>query len=185
MTSMSPATSRPRKTVEDYLALPDEVRAELIDGELYVTPSPETDHQRTVASLFRRLADHVERGGLGEVFVAPLDVHLPTGDVVQPDVLFVSTARRAIIGRWIHGAPDLVVEVVSSAHAERDRAVKRRAYAGGGVPEYWIVDPEERSVEVLRLRDGRYEAAGWFRSEDTLRSPGLPDLALPLAALWP
>ena len=185
MSSMSPATSRPRKTVEDYLALDDDVRAELIDGELYVTPSPETDHQRVVLRLARCLADHVETHDLGEVFAAPLDVHLPTGDVVQPDVFFVAAARSDICRRWVHGAPDLVIEVLSPTHAERDRAVKRALYARSGVPEYWIVDPEERSIEVLRLGDPDYEPAGWFRRGETLVTSCFPGLALALDDLWP
>jgi Uma2 family endonuclease len=185
MPSMPPATSRPRKTVEDYLALPDDVRAELIDGELYVTPSPEADHQRVVLCLGRRLARYVEAHACGEVFVAPLDVHLPTGDVVQPDVLFVSTARSDICRRWIHGAPDLVVEVLSPTHAERDRAVKRALYARSGVAEYWIVDPQERSIEVLRLAGESYEPAGWFRPGETLVSACFPGLVVALDALWP
>lgn len=185
MTSMSPATSRPRKTVEDYLALPDDVRAELIDGELYVTPSPETDHQRVVARLSRRLAEHVEEHDVGEIFMAPLDVHLPNGDVVQPDVFFVSKARSDICRRWIHGAPDLVIEVVSTQHAERDRAVKRSLYARSGVAEYWIVDPRERSIEVLRLEGEGYAPGGWFREDEVLVSPTFPGFTLALTGLWP
>ena len=184
MGTMSPAIERPRKTVEDYLALPDDVRAELIDGELFVTPSPTPDHQRLVLRLARSLDGAVTERGGGELFIAPLDVHLPTGAVVQPDLLYVSEGRRHIVRDWVRGVPDLVVEIVSPTGAERDRIVKRELYARNGVPEYWIVDPGERSVEVLRLAKGAYAPAGWFTGEAVLRSPTLPTLALPLEEVF-
>ncbi len=184
MAAMPPATEKPRKTVEDYLALPDDVRAELIDGELYVTPSPVPDHQRVLLRLARVLGPRLEAVHEGEVFIAPLDVHLPSGDVVQPDVLYVAKGNRGIIQDWIRGVPDLVVEIVSPTGAERDRIVKRDLYARNGVPEYWIVDPGERSVEVLRLAGKQYRAAGWFRGDMILRSPGFPTLALPLTEFF-
>lgn len=182
-------TMRPRKTLEDYLALPDDVRAELIDGELYVTPAPGTPHQRVLLDLARRLADEVERLGAGEVFVAPYDIHLPTGDVVQPDVLVVTPAQRDIVREdGIHGAPALAVEVLSPGHPERDRIVKHARYAQAGVAEFWIVDPAARSVEVFRVRQAgasaRYEPAGWFTGAAQVHSDLLPDLDLPLEAIF-
>ena len=184
MDAMSPATSRPRKTVEDYLALPDDVRAELMDGELYVTPSPELDHQRVVLGLSRRLAEFVENRELGEVFVAPLDVHLPSGDVVQPDVFFVAAARLGICRPWVHGVPDVVIEVVSPDRPERDRSLKRRLYAQNRVPEYWIVDPQERSVEKLHHEADVFRPAGYLLGDAVLESRALPGLALRLSDVW-
>ena len=151
MVSMSRVLQRPRKTKRDYRTLPDDVRAELVDGELYVTPAPSFAHQDVVGRLYRLLCALVDERDLGRVGLSPLDVHLPSGDVVQPDLLFVATANEGICREWVHGAPDLVVEVVSPTHPERDRFVKRRLYARSGIPEYWIVDPTERSGEVLRL----------------------------------
>jgi len=137
---MSHATRRPRKTLEDYLALPDDVRAELIDGELYVTPAPTPQHQRTVACLWCSLEGWLREEELGEAFLAPLDVHLPTGEVVQPDLLVVKSVNpRVVKPDAVHGVPDLVVEVVSPAQPERDRYVKRQLYARNAVREFWIV----------------------------------------------
>lgn len=184
-----PGTMRPRKTLDDYLALPDDVRAELLDGELYVTPAPGTPHQRMVGALFRRLADEVERLAAGEVFVAPCDVHLPTGDVVQPDVFVVLAGQADVVHEdGIHGTPALVIEVLSPVHPERDRIVKRWRYAAAGVAEYWIVDPALRSVEVFRLQ-GADEAAqlspaGWFTGQAAVASGLLPELDLPLEAIF-
>ena len=191
MAAMGSPTTRPRKTLDDYLALPDDVRAELIDGELYVSPAPGTPHQRVVRELTRRMCDEVERLGAGEAFVGPLDVFLPNGDVVQPDVLVIADAQSDALRRdGFHGAPALAVEVVSPSHPERDRFVKMWRYAQSGVAEYWIVDPEMRSVEVFRLRTDdddldRFEPAGWFRMGQTIHSEVLPGLDLSVDALFP
>jgi Uma2 family endonuclease len=182
---MASAQARPRKTIEDLQALSDDVRAELIDGGLYVTPSPSTDHQRAVGRIHEALARHAREAAGGEVLLSPLDVHLPSGDVVQPDLLWVSPARLGILGEQVHGAPDLVVEVVSATNAERDRIVKRALYARNGVHEYWIVDLDARGVEVL-VGDGRvFVPAGWFTPGARLRSRLLPGLAPPVIDLLP
>ena len=184
MQSMSPATQRPRKTIEDYLALPDDVRAELIDGELYMPPAPRRPHQRAAVRLVRLLEAHVEERSGGLVFVAPFDVHLPSGDVVQPDVLFVAAGRAEIVPDWVRGVPDLVIEVLSPTHGLRDRIVKKDLYARNGVPEYWIVDPEERTIEVFLHEEGTYRPAGYFTAESTLATPTFPDLRLRLADVF-
>ncbi len=184
MAGMAHVRSRPGKTVEDYLALPHDVVAELIDGELYVTPAPAFDHQDVLLALAVILRPFVEAGGLGRVVPAPVDVHLDSGDVVQPDIVFVATAHLDRVHQAIHGAPDLAIEVLSPARPERDRIVKKRLYAENGVPEYWIVDPEARAVEVFRLDGDSYEPAGWFTGDATVVSPLLPDLAVPLAEVF-
>ena len=172
--------ARPRKTVEDYMALGEEVRAELIDGEIYVSAAPLEPHQAAVTALVVALDRHVRTGAGGKLFCAPFDVHLPTGDVVQPDLLWISPARVGIVRGWVYGAPDLVVEILSPSHPERDRIVKRGLYARCGVREYWIVDPAGRGVEVFVLRDGTFAPAGWFTRETRIVSEVLPGLALPV-----
>jgi Uma2 family endonuclease len=121
MASMARVRSRPRKGLADYLALPDDVAAELIDGELYVTPAPSAGHQDVLAALTVHLRPHVESRGLGRLWPAPVDVHLPAGDVVQPDLVFVRRERLAIVRDAILGVPDLAVEVLSPTRLERDR----------------------------------------------------------------
>lgn len=178
-------TTRPPKTIEDYRALPDDVRAELIAGELYVTPAPRPEHQRVVPRIWRALTEYSDATEAGEVFIAPVDVHLPTGDIVQPDLVFVATAQQTNVREdAIHGAPRLLVEVLSPSHPERDRIVKMELYARSGVAEYWIVDPAERSVEVFQLDAGRYRPAGWFTGVAQIVSPTLTDLAVPVAAFF-
>ncbi len=178
MAHMAEALARPRKTVEDYMALPDDVRAELIDGEFYLMPSPGIDHQDIALTIAGCLRAHALQHDLGRVFIAPLDVHLPSGDIVQPDVLFVSNAHADRLQHWVRGQPDLAVEVVSPSRPAHDRIVKRQLYARNGVPEYWIVDPTEPGIEVLRLDGDAYAPAGWFTPGKTLVSKTLPDLRL-------
>ncbi len=172
------ATSRPKKTIDDFMALGDEVRAELIAGELYMTPAPSAWHQDVAANLLQALRPFVRQHRMGNVWTAPLDVHLPSADIVQPDLIFVRIEKRDIVRSWIHGAPDLLVEIVSPSNAERDRLVKRTLYEQNGVPEYWIVDADVCAVEVLRLDKDSYVPAGWFASDTTLVSAELPGLQL-------
>jgi Uma2 family endonuclease len=176
--------TRPRKTVEDYMNLPDGVRAELIEGELFMSPSPKLRHQKIAENLLVALRRYVDKTKRGAIHIAPLDVHLPSGDVVQPDLIFVADANRSILQDWIRGVPDLLIEVVSPDGAERDRIVKRDLYARNGVAEYWIVDDQGRAVEVLRLQGDAYEPAGYFTGVESVRSVLLSDLALPLADVF-
>jgi Uma2 family endonuclease len=184
MLPMAHALSRPRKTVEDLHALPDDVRAELIAGEIYVTPSPSIGHQSVSRRLLVAFSLWAERTGAGHVFAAPLDVHLPSGDVVEPDLIFVAEANGQVLQDWIRGTPDLLVEIVSPTHPERDRLVKRDLYARNGVPEYWIVEPADRAVELLRLEGGLYVPAGYLQASGVLRSPSLPGFSLPVAEIF-
>lgn len=178
------ATSRPVKTVDDYMALGDEVRAELIAGEIYMTPSPTPNHQSIASRLHLRLAAAIEQGAAGVLYFAPLDVHLPSGDIVQPDLLFIREENTAIIQDWIRGVPDLLIEIVSSNHAERDRIVKRDLYARNGVPEYWLVDGATRTIERL-VHDGTgFAAGGYYGIEDTLGTELLPGLRLSLTDVF-
>ena len=181
---MAAMWTRPRKTVDDFLGLPEGTLAELIDGEILMTPAPRERHQASLGRLFIALTAHVEAASLGRVYIAPFDVHLPSGDVVEPDLLFVAQDRLGIIQDWVRGVPDLLVEVVSASHPERDRLVKRALYARNGVREFWIVDPDEKTVEVLALDVDHFRPAGFFRDAEPLGSPLLPGFTLPLGPLF-
>jgi len=159
-------------TYKDYKSLPESEtrRYELLEGQLIMVPSPNTYHQRISRKLEFLLQDFVEKNKLGEVYYAPLDVHLGE-DVVQPDILFVSKVRSKIITEEeIRGGPDLVIEILSPATAERDRTYKKTLYARHGVQEYWIVDPEEKTVEVMTLGKAGFESSGVYGKMDTLKS---------------
>ena len=182
---MVTATTRVRFTYEDYLNTPEDKRYELLDGELVMVPSPNWQHQRTELKLGARVIWFVERHDLGEVATAPTDVVLSDTEVVQPDVLFVSRERTSIIAHdGIHGAPDLVVEILSPSTARRDLTFKRRLYAKHGVKEYWQVNIDERRVTVLSLGNGDYEVAAVYGSGETLTSPVLPGFALAIDEIF-
>lgn len=177
-------TARPVKTFDDLMALPPETRAELIEGEIIMSPAPESRHQDVVLRIAMALSAHVTRHRCGRIFVAPLDIILSRRAVVQPDVLFVSSDRSHIIRKQIEGAPDLAVEVLSPGTEVEDRLVKRRLYGKYGVREYWIADPEGCTVEVLTLEGKRYALHALFESKDVLRSPLLSTLKLSLSAVF-
>jgi Uma2 family endonuclease len=176
--------ARPPKTEADYLALPDDIRAELLEGGLYLTPAPVPDHQTVALRIAKHLDDHAIRSAGGRVLISPVDVHLPGGHIVQPDVLWIASERCGIVEKRVEGPPDLAVEVVSATHPERDRIVKRRLYARAGVREYWIADPEARGIEVLSLAADGWRPAGWFTAGTTLVSPLLPGFRLAVVEVF-
>lgn len=173
-------------TYEEYRYLPlVEPTYEIINGRLHMVPAPTPYHQTLVVRLVQALHEFVAARQLGYVLTAPCDVVFSQTDVLQPDVFFVSRQRRFVIGEQnIWGAPDLVIEVLSPATQERDRIAKLAVYARHGVPEYWLVDPANRTVTVLRWTANGYETVGVYDESAVLVSPLLPDLRLPLAGIF-
>ena len=169
-------------TYEDYRTVPPDRRYELVDGDLVMVPAPNLKHQTVQVRLGERLARFVREHSLGMLFFAPCDVVLSDTDVVQPDLLFVSSDRAHLLnnGENVRGAPDLVIEIPSPATAERDRGYKRALYAKHGVAEYWLVDPSAETVWIHRLRGRALIVAQTLRRGQTLRSPLLPGFALDL-----
>jgi Uma2 family endonuclease len=176
-------------TYDDFLLFPDDGRRhELIDGEHYVTPSPNLSHQRIVGRLYLLIATYLETHPAGEVFLSPLDVVFSQFDVVEPDLLFVSEAKRheILTKQNVKGVPDLVVEIGSPGTRKRDETLKRRLYEVQGVTEYWIVDPELEIVRVLRRQGQHYDRPVELSREagDVLTTSLLPGLELPLARIF-
>jgi Uma2 family endonuclease len=163
----------------EYLDLPEtSERMELIDGRIVtygdnaVAPAPMLNHQRAVVKFIGLLDDLIPHG---EVFTAPTDVVLDDGNVYQPDVMWVAadSACHSVDGKYLRGAPDLVVEVLSRGTAQQDKVTKFRTYQAAGVREYWIADADERYLEVYTLVDGRFELAGVYSAGETFESPVL------------
>ena len=174
-------------TYEDYAALPDDGRRyEIHDGELSVTPSPGTSHQRVSRNLNEILGAHGRTRGLGEVLYAPLDVILTNTTIVQPDLIFVAPAHASRVSRrGIEGAPTLAVEILSPSTTMIDRSTKLPLYARYGVPYYWIVDPDARALEAYELADGAYQLVTRAAGDAPISLPPFPDLALVPDSLWP
>jgi len=175
-----------RLNYRDYCALPEDGRRyEILDGDLFMSPAPGVNHQRILMRLARILADHVDAAGLGEVFIAPLDILLGEHDIVQPDIVFVATANQVVVTeKHIRGVPDLLVEITSPSRPELDTRDKRVVYARCGVPCYWIVDPSERRVSELKLAGGGYVAASEPAGDTIFRPALFPGLAVDLSRLW-
>jgi Uma2 family endonuclease len=144
------ATLRPL-TYDDLLAMPDDgQRYEIINGELIVNPAPTSGHQRVFFQLARLLDEYAQATGAGEVFLAPLAVKLGRFDVVEPDLVFLAASRPRVpdADNAIDYAPDLVVEILSPSSRSTDRVKKMALYARSGVREYWIADPDQRTLAI-------------------------------------
>ena len=145
-------------TYEDYLTWDDDARYEIIDGVAYAHAAPSTAHQRISGEVFRQLANFL-RDKPCNVFPAPYAVRLHTVEgkdsVVEPDILVVCDKTK-IDDQGCTGAPDLIIEILSSSTAAYDMVIKFNTYLQAGVREYWIVDPDSRIVNVYVLKDGEY-----------------------------
>jgi Uma2 family endonuclease len=148
---------RQRWSYAEFARLPAAARArqEVIAGELVVTPAPTSRHQKIVAYLTWRLYGFVRENALGQVLPAPIDVLFAEGDYLEPDLVYVAAERSHLLSdRGVEGPPDLVVEVVSPSTAGRDRGLKLERYRRYGVHTYWVVDPDDGTVEVWDLAAG-------------------------------
>ena len=176
-------------TYDDFLLFPDDgKRHELIDGEHYVTPSPNRMHQKVSGNLFLLIGTWLEQHPIGQIYFAPFDVIFSMFDIVEPDLLYMSNerAQRVLTDANVKGTPELVIEIGSEGTRKRDETIKRRLYERSGVSEYWVVDPEIDVVRVYRRGTGAFKRPIELRAEDNevLTTPLLPGLSLPLARIF-
>ena len=172
-----PGPKQGQWTYDDYAAIPDDgQRYEVINGVLYMCPAPNMRHQDISVEIVGYLRQFVKLAGLGRVFHPPTDVELAPGDIVQPDAFVVLNEHldRMTYSRLI-GAPDLVVEILSPGTKRYDLREKLDAYTRAHVPEYWIVSPAKRTVELLVLEHGEYRSLGTFQGSAMLPSCVVPD----------
>ena len=186
---MKPASQSVKLTYDDFLLFPDDgKRHELIDGEHYVTPSPNTRHQRISGRLYLLIGNWLEAHPIGQLFYAPFDVVFSNFDVVEPDLLYMSNERAAEIltAKHVSGVPELVIEIGSPGTRKRDETLKRRLYERTGVTEYWIVDPDVDVIRIFRRGERGFTRAVELSAEagDVLTTPLLPDLEIPLARVF-
>jgi Uma2 family endonuclease len=176
-------------TYDDFVAFPDDgMRHELIDGEHYVTPSPNVKHQRVLGNLYLSIGGWLRAHPVGQAFLSPFDVVFSRFDVVEPDLLYMSNERAAVVltAANVQGTPELVVEIGSPSTRRRDETIKRRLYERAGVDEYWVVDPELDVVRVYRRSASGFGKPVELSAEagDRLVTPLLPGFELPLAEVF-
>ncbi|MDN5344615.1 MAG: hypothetical protein PWQ18_726 [Clostridia bacterium] len=172
-------------TYDDYRQLPEGAPYQLIGGELVLTPAPTSYHQIISSRLEFKMMDHVTANDLGIVLDAPIDVYLEKTETYQPDILFISRERLNIVKQEkIEGAPDLVVEILSPSTAYYDLRKKYRLYEKHGVREYWIVDPEEKSIQVFTLDKGKFKLDQEVAKEGLLRSRVIEGLTIDAADIF-
>ena len=179
-----------RYTYADLADFPDDgLRREIIDGELYVSPSPALPHQVVIGNLHFLIRSYLVAHPIGRILLAPLDVVFSQFDVVEPDLLFVSHARRDILTyKNVSGSPDLAIEVLSPGSRRTDKTVKLRLYERFDVLEYWIVDPKRETVKVYRRATSgvAFQRVGEYASktDDRLTTPIFPGLTLELSSIF-
>jgi Uma2 family endonuclease len=176
---------RRRASAEEFWSLPESVLpTEYIDGEIIMAPTPTVRHQRTLVNIFVPLHTFVTEKAIGKVFPAPLDVVLPTGEVVQPDIFFLNTkqAERVAAANKVEEVPPLLVEILSPSSVKHDTVRKRELYEKNGVRESWIVDMKERSIAQLVLRKKHY-AVTELGEADTIKGTVLTGFEMTVGEL--
>ncbi len=169
-----------------HLEDPPGARLELVDGEITVSPSPSFGHSYVDTILRAWILGYIQKHDLG-VVVGDVDTIMGEEDVCRPDIIFIAKQRTGkVFGkRAIEIAPDLCVEIISPSSRDDDRTRKLQLYAQRGVAHYWIVDPEERTIEAYKLSRGKYQPCGAGRGEQIVRLPPFEGLAISLKRLWP
>jgi len=176
-----PTIVAPKLTYQDLREMPnDGKRYELIEGEVFMAPSPNLKHQRAASNLHFAIRDFLRSRDLGQIYFAPFDVVFDERTVTQPDLLFIRKERLSILGDAnVSGAPDLVIEVLSPGTARYDRETKLQVYARAGVSELWYVDPEGETVEILNLTPGsQFSVTQRASGDEKLVSAALAGLTL-------
>ena len=170
-------------TYEHYVLFPnDGNRHEVIDGRHYMNPAPSTYHQVVSKRLQYELYTQIELAQLGNIFSAPLDVELSRFDIVQPDLVALGNQSQAkITASRIVGPPELLIEIISPSSVENDVVLKRTLYQQSGVEEYWIVDPFERRIKQLVLKDKFYLE---MTAAQLIVSSSFPSLKIELSKVW-
>ena len=157
-------------TIEDYAVLPEAAPFELINGKLIFMASPTSDHQKVSINLSSALHFYVKRNKLGRVLAAPMDVYFDKTNVYQPDILFVLKERESIIGNFIQGVPEFIVEIISPGTKGEDESEKLAAYGKFGVQEYWLINPLKKSVEVFVGENGIMKKKQLFTGAQSISS---------------
>lgn len=173
-------------TVEDYLQMEEEVKCEILNGELIMTPAPLISHQRTVGLLYQKLVSCINLRQSGELFFAPVDVFFDQENVYQPDLVFIASTNSSIIQeKGLMGTPDLVAEIISPSSSYIDRYAKKAKYEQFGVQEYWIVDPANKTLEIFVINaSSQYELLLSLAFRGNVLSHVLKEMSFELAEIF-
>jgi len=185
--STPPKTSEGILTYQDYLTFPDGdgIKKEIIEGELFMSPAPSIKHQLISRELAFLLHNYIKQHDLGELFFAPCDVVFSNINVMQPDILFISKNNFHILTELnIKGAPDLIVEIISSSSRDTDRIYKKNVYQKFGVKEYWLVDPNEETVEIWALKNKIFQLHCRASKDQKIESQLLKGLRIDLDLIF-
>ena len=157
---MSVLMQRPQTLVDVYRLLPEGTPIQVINNQFYMSPSPTFDHFSIAREIFIQLYNYVTENNLGEAIYAPVDVYLGDKNAVQPDVFFISDANRHFIKKdGVYGAPDFIVEILSPSNRNADLIKKKSVYEQFGVKEYFIINPDDKTVLCYYLKDNKYTDA--------------------------
>jgi len=171
-------------TYEDLLSELKIQHVQIIGGMIVREPSPTYGHQSVLQRLVLRFGRYIDHNPIGVVCMSPLDVIFDPREIYQPDMIFISSENKDIIGDFIHGAPDLVVEILSPRTLKNDRGHKKNTYERYGVKEYWIIDPANEAVEIYVLHNGAYRLQLIENHEGVITSSLLPGLVIPLSQIF-
>lgn len=166
-----PIESTDNFTLEDYYNLPDDVRAEFIEGKIYYMASPTQEHQEISGEVFRRIANYIaEKGGPCKVLTAPFDVKVNENkdDIVQPDIIVVCDPQK-LDGKKCNGAPNWIIEIASPSNITNDYVRKLKLYKEAGVEEYWIINPEEKTIVVYEFNNKNGETVSEYSFENRVK----------------
>lgn len=182
------ARIEPLMTVDDLDAMPDDGnRYEVIEGELFVSRAAGLPHQLVASNILHQFMNYLDQNPLGRIVPTP-GLILSKYSGVIPDLVFYSHGRgdEIIWNERLNAAPEIVIEILSGGreNVARDRVTKRQLYGKHGVKEYWIVDSENRSIEIYRPADQGFELAAMLRSEEEITSPVLPGFRCPLSKIF-
>lgn len=151
----------PRTAMEVFKLLPEGTLCEVIESQLYMAPPPSDSHQKASVILLLQIGNYILENDLGEVRHAPYGVFLDAENAVEPDLIFLTKERLHLIQKdGIHGAPDIIVEILSPNNRKYDSITKRNLYEKFGVKEYWIVDPETKLATGYEWKEGKYYELG-------------------------
>jgi len=179
------AIEKKKYTYEDYAKLPEGSPYQLIGGDLIMVPAPTPYHQIISRKIEFWLLQHVEKNDLGEVLDSPIDVYFGEEDIFQPDIIFISKERSAIIGQTkIEGAPDLIIEILSPSTAYYDLGRKYSVYEKAGVKEYWLIHPDRKRIEVYINRDDRFQLIQAVEKTGIVKSELLRDFEVELGKIF-